>query len=261
MHYLGSSENLTAAFRGMCEFEVELAGSGAAGTAPKYGPLLLACGFTETINAGTDATYAFNSNVDTMDSVTLYMNLDGILHKFTGGRGNADINLEAKQIPVIKFSFTGLFQTVIDSAAPTPDYSSFQKPLVVNSVNTPTFTLHGFAAPMQSLSVDCGNQIVHRSLVGSDKILRTDRQVTGATSIEANTVAGKDWWTIVKNNTLGALALTHGITAGNIVQLNSARVQLIAPEYSDSDGVAMLDFDLAFIPSSAGNDELSIVVK
>jgi hypothetical protein len=259
--YLGNYENLTGAFRGTVDLEVELAGSGAAGTAPKWGPLLKACGMNETLTPATDATYAFNSDVDTMKSLTLYVNHDGVLHEFNGARGNFEINLEAKQIPFLKFSFVGLFVPVVDGALPTADYSGFQTPLTVNDANTPNFTLHGFEAAMQSFSFDAGNQIVHRSLVNSDKVLRTDRLSSGACSIEAVPVATKDWWTLVRNNTLGALNVVHGVTPGNIVQLTSARVQLIAPEYSDSDSVLMTDFDLSFIPSSAGNDEFSIVVK
>ena len=40
--YLGASEQLLANTRVECTFSVELAGSGAAGTAPRYGKALLA---------------------------------------------------------------------------------------------------------------------------------------------------------------------------------------------------------------------------
>ena len=39
-------------------FEVEMAGSGTAGTAPAFGPLLKACGNSETIVTDTSVTYA-----------------------------------------------------------------------------------------------------------------------------------------------------------------------------------------------------------
>ena len=55
--YLGASEQLLANTRVECTFSVELAGSGTAGTAPRYGKALKACGFSETIVANTTVTY------------------------------------------------------------------------------------------------------------------------------------------------------------------------------------------------------------
>ena len=43
--YLGASDQLLAQTRVSMTFEVEMAGSGTAGTAPAYGPLLKACGW------------------------------------------------------------------------------------------------------------------------------------------------------------------------------------------------------------------------
>ena len=56
--YLGASEQLLANTRVECTFSVELAGSGTAGTAPRYGSALKACGFSETVASGTSVTYA-----------------------------------------------------------------------------------------------------------------------------------------------------------------------------------------------------------
>ena len=56
--YLGNYEQLLAQTRVQVTFEVELAGSGTAGTAPAYGPVLKACGLSETLVTSTSATYA-----------------------------------------------------------------------------------------------------------------------------------------------------------------------------------------------------------
>ena len=55
--YLGSSQQLLANTRVECTFSVEFAGSGTAGTAPRYGSALKACGFSETVASGTSVTY------------------------------------------------------------------------------------------------------------------------------------------------------------------------------------------------------------
>ena len=63
--YLGASEQLLANTRVECTFSVELAGSGAAGTAPRFGSVLKACGLAETAVTpavtGTATAGALNS--------------------------------------------------------------------------------------------------------------------------------------------------------------------------------------------------------
>jgi hypothetical protein len=97
--YLGASDQLLAQTRVSMTFEVEMAGSGTAGTAPAYGPLLKACGLSETVVVSTSVTYAPVSS--SFSSVTLYMNVDGILHKITGARGTFTLSGEVSQIPTI----------------------------------------------------------------------------------------------------------------------------------------------------------------
>ena len=55
--WFGNQGSVAISQKAMISFDVELAGSGAAGTAPKWAPLLLACAFAETINAGVSAVY------------------------------------------------------------------------------------------------------------------------------------------------------------------------------------------------------------
>ena len=258
--YLGNSEQLQAGVRTMIEFEVELQGSGAAGTAPGYGALLRACGLSETVSAGVSVTYAPVSA--SFESVSLYFNVDGVLHKMLGCRGSVSLSLNVKQIPRIKFSLTGLFSAVTDTAAVTPVYTQFKTPLPVTNINTTPFTLHGISAVMSELSIDLANEVVHRTLVGgSESVLITDRKPAGSITIEANTIATKDWFTAAKNATTGSLDITHGTAAGYKVQITAPNVQLTKPSYSELDGIQMLQMGMNFIPGSGGNDELSIVVK
>lgn len=58
--YLGNNEEILAAVYNKVDFEVEIAGSGTAGVAPAYGPLLRACGMSELIlaTAHTDTAQA-----------------------------------------------------------------------------------------------------------------------------------------------------------------------------------------------------------
>ena len=257
--YFGNSPQLPVANRALLEFSVELAGSGSLGVAPAYGPLLRGCGLAEVITASTKVEY---SPVTTsFESVTLYCNYDGVLHKLTGARGSFSLDLEAKKIPKIKFKFTGLFNAVTDTVLPTATFTAWQQPLAVLTGQTSAFTLHGYAgAVLQSLSFDLANTVTHRALVGSEAVLITDRDPAGKVVMEAVSVATKDFWTIAKNATLAALSIQHGTTGGNIIVIDAPLVQLSKPSYSDMDKVRMLNMDLTLNPNT-GNDEIKITVK
>nr|MBL8412715.1 hypothetical protein [Dechloromonas sp.] len=194
------------------------------------------------------------------ESGTIYFNLDGVLHKLTGARGSVALDFTRNGRPAMKFSFTGLFNTVADAASPTVTLTAWQKPLAVNRTNTPTLTLHGNAGRVHSLTCDMANNIVFREMIGAamGEVLLTDRKPVGQIVMEAVTVASKDWWSSIKNITTGALQLIHGTVPGNKFQIDAPNIQLISPQYQDQDGIAMLQCGLVFAPGAAGNDEIKI---
>ena len=257
--YFGASGVTTVATSSTIEFDIEYASSGAAGTAPAYKDLLQACAMSETVAAGVSVTYA--PITDNTKTVTLYYYLDGLLHKFIGCRGNAAFSLTAKGIPMISFKFWGTYTATTDTAFPSGMvYTSFKDPMGVNKTNTPTLTLHTVALNSPTVSFDLGNNIVVRNLIGIDAIDIVGRNTTGSVTFEMTTVAAKAWHEVMRLNTIGAFALTHGVGAGNIIEVTSSRVQLNSLDYSDQDGVKLCTAGLTFIPNTGG-DEISIVFK
>lgn len=254
--YMGNRQSLEVGSTVEVGFDVEIAGSGAAGTAPAYAPLLRMCGMAETIVASTSAAYSPVSAG--FEAGTIYFHADGILHKALGCRGSASFKFDAKGIPTYSFKFTGLYAPVTDVALPTQTLTAFKTPLPCNTVNTTGFAIHGYAGILSGFNADLGNNVMHRQLIGSESVLITDRSVTGKLTIEAVLVATKDFFAIAKACTLGAFTLTHGTAAGNKVKVDGANVQLTNPSYSDMDGVRMLNLDLKFTPGAAGNDDITI---
>jgi hypothetical protein len=257
--YLGASEQLLANTRVECTFSVELAGSGTAGTAPQYGKALLACGLSETVVADTSVTYAPVSS--SFGSVTIHYNIDGVRHKVTGARGTFVINANVGEIPTIDFTFTGIYNAPDDSALPSVTYANQATPLVFKNGNTDTFELLSYAGCLQSVTFDVGNTLVYRELIGCTKeVLMTDRSSNGTVVLEAVTIATKDYFTAaLTDSTLGNLTFQHGTTAGNIVDFASTQIDIGDVSYSDQDGIAMLNIPYTAIPSTAGNDEFSLV--
>jgi hypothetical protein len=333
--YLGASEQLLANTRVECTFSVELAGSGTAGTAPRFGKVLKACALAETtvspavtgtaaagasnsitLAAGASATNDFyngqviritgglgagsvflitdyigstkvatlrpigaavtldNTSVYSIDahvvytpvsatfgSVTIHYNIDGVLHKLTGCRGTFSINTAVGEIPTIDFTMTGVYNAPTDTAAPAVTYADQATPRIFKAGNSGAFTLLNYSGCLQSVSMDVGNSTVYRELVGCTKeVLITDRATTGTVVIEAPTIAEKDYFTAaLTDGTLGELSFIHGTTGGNIVALQSTRVDIGDPSYQDQDGIHMLSLPYTAIPSTSGNDEFRLV--
>lgn len=257
--YFGNQGSVAISQKSTISFDVELAGALAAGTAPKYAPLIKACAFGETINAGVSVVYAPITSSIPMVALTFF--LDGLKFLLLNARGNVEFALSARGIPMMRYTFTGSFALPTDVAVPSgADFSGFSAPLGVNKANSPTFTLHGVSPKTQDFNVNMNNQVVYRNLIGSEAIMITDRRPSGNVSIETESVAFKDWYSAVRLGTLAALQMVHGTVAGNIVQLDAPKVQLINPQLSEADGISMQSFDLNLLPN-AGNDEFTLTVK
>ena len=255
--YLGNSPSLLANSRVGITFQVELAGSGTAGTAPRFGAILQACGMVEAIVASTSVTYSYTSS--SFSSATIYFNNDGILHKATGCRGTFTMNAAVGQIPTLDFTMTGVYNAPTDTAAPSVTYSNQASPLVFRQGNTSAFQFFTYAGCLQSVTFDCANSIVYRELVGCTKeVVLTDRKPSGTVMIEAVALATKDYFNIAQTETTGNLTFLHGTTAGNRVTFTASQCDVSNPSYGDQDGVQMLNIPYLAIPTTAGNDEMTL---
>lgn len=256
-NYLGNSPQLLANTRVSITFQVEMAGSGTAGTAPRYGSILQACGLSETIVASTSVTYAPVSSA--FSSATIYFNNDGIRHIMTGCRGTFTLNAEVGQIPTIAFTMIGIYNAPTDTALPTTTYSAQASPLIFKQGNTSGFQFFSYAGCLQSVSLDIANETVYRELVGCTKEVQiTNRAPNGTVMIEAVSLATKDFFGIAQTETTGNLTFLHGTTAGNRVTLLSGQCDISKPTYEDQDGIQMLNIPYVALPTTAGNDELSL---
>ena len=159
----------------------------------------------------------------------------------------------------MNFTFTGLRNAPSAVTLPTPDFTGWTIPEPVNAANTISFSLHSYAATVEQLSIDMGNQVVYRNVIVDESVLITDRAPSGQITIEEPEIGTKDFHSIIAAHTTGAMQLVHGDTAGNILTLDAPVVQLLQPAPSGNQGVAGLSMALRLIPSS-GDDEISIAL-
>lgn len=214
---------------------------------------------TSVYSIGANAKYQPVSS--SFGSATIYYNIDGVLHKVTGARGTFTANATVGEIPYFEFTMTGIYNSPTDTAAPTATYSNQAVPVVFKNGNTTNFELLSYAGCLQSLELDMGNEVIYRELVGCTKeVLIVNRGITGTVTVEAPTIAEKDYFTAaLSDTTLGNLTFKHGQTAGNIVTCTSATIDIGDPSYEDQDGIHMLSVPVTAVPGSSGNDEVLLV--
>ncbi len=267
--YLGASEQLLANTRVECTFSVELAGSGTSGTAPRWGKALKACGMAEAASGtGANGVVTYTPVSGSFSSVCIHYLIDGVRHRVNGCRGTAQISASVGEIPSIEFSFTGVYVAPDSSAIPTVTYGQQANPLIFKNGNSGSFELLSYAGALQNFSLDIGNEVIYRELVGAGaakEAMITDRATTGSVSIEAVLTSTKDYFAAaLTDTTLGNAMFTHGTGAagsanGNTIKVVSTRVDIGDVAYGEEDGIAMLEIPFTCVPSAAGNDEFSIV--
>lgn len=264
--FLGNFDDIPQAASVRVSFEVEMQGSGVAGTRPAYGDLLMACGMSETITApvvGPPAVagkvaYAPVSNM--FDSVSMYFNIDGNVHQVTGARGTVSGTIDAKAIPVWRFELVGIKGPIVSGVLPSVAYAGYKEPSPVNPLFTAVGPLNGFQAIVKMFSFDVANELSFRTLISTEDVQLVDRKPVGSISIEAPAIAMKNYFEFAEKSQAGSFAITQGNMAGLRVRQSFPEMLIKNPRYSEMDGIAMLDMDLMFLPDSQlnGNDEFLI---
>lgn len=239
------------------QFGVEAAGSGTAGTAPKFGPLLQACGMCAATVASTSVTYSFVTPV--ADAVTLYHNWDGNKHEGTGARGTFDVAMTAGEIPRINFDMTGIYTAPSDVAFPTPTYTNQAAPVDVSATNTATVSIAGFNACLAEFALSAGNKVEFFDHAGCTRQVRvTDRMVEGSLTIERpDALSTKDFYALALAGTTGAINIVHG-PVGSRMTINVPTANFGPPEPADLRGIAGLKIPFVALHTAGSSDEATI---
>ena len=256
--YMGNQGVVLAGIYARVEFDVEIAGAGAAGTVPKYGSLLRVAGMSETVVNGTSVTYAIVE--DAVESGSLYFIQDKVQHVLLGGQANIAPSLTPSAIPRMRVTYVGLLGQITDiGAMPAVSMAGWITPLYVSKANT-TMSLHGWNSVAESLSLDLGNTLTPRFLIGDERIMISDRNSTGTAVVEARSLAEIDWFDRSLKRTRGPLSVIHGKTAGNIVEFAAPAVEIGRPTQGQTNGIVNYPLGLSLVPV-VGRDELKIVVR
>lgn len=256
--YMGAGDSRLVGKHMKLSFAVEAAGSGTAGTAPAYKDLMKACGLAETVTAGTDVAYTPVS--DGFDSVSLHLNIDGVRYKVCGSRGNLAFDMQAKQIPIWKYDFVGLFTLADAVALPTVNFDAYKDPVEPTEANTPTVKVHGVDLILVSAGFNLNTNPHLVSRCNRETVLITDHPVTAEMTVEKPTLATINFQAQAATHVRDEIKLVHGTAAGNIVEIVAPKAQITRLAVNQSEDIVTEALSLSLKPD-AGNDEITITFK
>ena len=264
----GYSESIMGRRSVTLTFSHEIQGSGAAGTAPKLGKLLRACGYKETVAATTSVTY--NPSTEE-DCTTISFDIRDLAcgaskqvqTKIAGAMGSVTFVLDNIGAPIrADFEFKGKLveapQEINTPVYPT-GFDTTKPPAVLGT----TVSLGGVNQRVDKWEVSSGEDV--QTLVdpgdasGWFHSYINAREMT-ATMDPESVLPGVDnivdkWLT----ETIGIWTSTAGSTAGNIVTFTAPEAQITAAPVGDRNGAVTRDVTMRFLRDS-GNDELSIIL-
>ncbi|ETD85747.1 phage tail tube protein [Rhodobacter capsulatus] len=267
--WLGNSEELPATRRARLKFDVELVGSGTPGTPPAWGKFLRGCGFAETIVAGNRVEY---TPVNTgFEGLTFRFFRDGVRYVARGGRGTVKLNLAAYAVPTASFEFQAFDTLAVPAGVPAIDLSAFIAPEVVTDAASGDIRLGatlatgtisgGQVLASKGLTIDMGNKVSHRKMLGGEQIRIGDRSVSGQMAVDLTAEDEITWRSDINAVALTSVAFQHGTAAGKRIAVFGGRVQRTNPQAIDDDGSVLIQSDLRYLPGPTGAPEITIIAR
>lgn len=190
------------------ECEVEVKGSGVAGTAPEFGALLQACGLGETLVAVTSAAYDPLSTGH--KSLSIYWYEDGLLWKLLGAVGKCSFSAQIGAVPTIKFTFMAAYVAPTAVSDPTGAVYQSSAPIVMSSADVLN---DGAVIKVGAFSLEDGNDVQHHHTTAQSEFVIANRQPKVKLTKDSVSTAAE--WTALNAGTNASLSATFGATAGN----------------------------------------------
>lgn len=244
-------------------FSVPLGGAAAAGTAPKWGGLMKACGYVETVAAGVSVTYGLAVDPAGSPSGAIVWRDGDHLHQLVGVRGRVGFTFEEGQRPMANFALRGLLTPVEEGASLVQgdaDFTGWKDLKPVAQGNT-LFSIGAVEPPLRSLTIEQSDNVLFNDRPNQKSVeLIGPRTFSGRLRVSSLSPEDLNFEALRLANTLSTLAVTHGAVPGSVVTLN-VRTETGMPTYSDDRGVHVTEVELTPIPSGLSlNNEVSLVI-
>lgn len=241
---------------------------GAPGSVPKIGPLLRACGMTETVVALTSVTYAPAGHTDTFEAVEMEYNVGGQRQRLGNARGSLSFTANAGQIPFFAFNFLGAYNPPLAQAPYMPDVTGWFPTPAATTANVGAFTLGGTALCVTQFSFTDGRQPVVNKYMNCPGVDITRRRFTGRMQVKMPDAATKQLIQQCRDGYhFDALVFDLNVASGSLDEAGwqNQRMRITAPKVQlkwagevDLDGELGANIDLVFLPDQ-GDDEIAII--
>ena len=260
--FLAELQRVFAGQLGKIKFDVEIKGSGAAGTAPELDPLLRACGLSQTINAGVSVVYQPRSSG--FESTTVYWYEGGRKqHKLTGCVGNMKLKCDTGGLPVLSFELTGHVANPTDQTQPVPTFNTH---VPAPAINISAFALGAISAiNVRKLELDLGWKVITPPALaaadGYGNIQLVSRFPNGVLEMDAELASVIDLDSQLSSGAVWTLtAGTFGAVAGNKWALTSAASGMYWTDrnFAESEGLRVRSMPFGLVESTAGNDDVTL---
>lgn len=241
------------------EFDVELKGSGTAGTAPRLGRLLRACGMQETVVAVTSVTYRPLSTLSSHEGVSIGYQAGGVYRTAKGCRGTFSLAAGAGQTGKLSFKLVGHINTEADAAAPTPTVETTRPPAFLGAA----FQVGGYTAAIEQITFDIANTIAMapdpNGTDGYGEVRVTARKSAGKFNPEAQLIATKDWVGLFRAGTQQAIQTgAIGPTAGNKWALTMGQAYFTNVPYGEREALLTHEIEYGAAETASLDDEVSL---
>ncbi|MDT7533731.1 hypothetical protein OVY48_09875 [Sphingobium sp. SA2] len=261
--YMGAQESLPVGLYCVLTGDFELVGSGAAGTAPAWSPLIRSCGVAEVITPGE--TVEYTPITEDHESVTAYFQIGVNRYVMLGARSTAQFSINAMGIPVCRITMTGLFTIPSVQARPTVNLTAWQKPQVASKATTPVFTIDAMPLTGRDFQLTLGCEVQPRMLFNQERVLIVDRAETISLTVEAVPLTTYNPITAAGSPTVEAprvpIEVEHGTIVGRKVRIEAQ--SCVQQRFAGSqENQKIEEWPLTFMPLQVGgNDQWKITVS
>ena len=197
---------------------------------------------------------------DCFDYLSIYLWNDGLLYKMIDAQGTFTVDATAGNYGTIEFTFTGQFQTILDTVLPTDEVFETTLP---QQIELSLFTWGSNRSLLtEQWTLDQANNVVPRPDInltdGFSGVRISDRTPAGGFNPQAELVATEDFWGDFSTGKTKVFTARAGTAVGNQVILYAPRVQVSEIGFGDRDGIRTFDMSMLFKRLS-GNDEVEWV--
>lgn len=268
--YAGSRPSLPSGVHSGFGFELELSGSGTVNTAVAYAPVFNMMLFGAAVPAGAQVGYPLSSAGDGGSNSMLLLK-DTTGHEARGARANAVFNFTEKQTPFIAVDGLALIRTdgeIYKTIASTGiSLTTAPAPVEVNLANT-VITLDGFTLGVREFTLDLGmtpslyTTTGQRAIIFGKDEAKDRRGAKFTMKFELPDPTAKNYSASITAGSQIAFSLTHGLTAGNIIQIASSSAIVETITYVAEDNRIFATITGVLVPTGAtGNNEFTFVTK